>query len=542
MRKAVLVSFSLLFVSVFLIGVVTEPVSALSYYNWVRNPSFEYNTNLIEDAGFESGLENQGNLYGNWSTEASSEITTQYANGGIWCAESNITNGAVWYNFTEPILGADVEAFSCYALCFGGSNDFRVRVYYSDDSYDYDDFTDAGLIWVFEDDLIDVIDTMKYVVAFNVEAISSYAYWFDDFVFTVYDGSSGESQLSVGYNTEPWYFSIGADWDNPNQINEVVEYSNFGDNSLQFNIDESGESTYVLTQVIDWLDSDSVHFLDMYVLMDVADTCEINVLVFYDGGDSSTKHYDYTGTGSYQQINFGNNWIYDDRIITNLCIWFDEVDGTVLYLDDVGLWCDLPKGQSRFDYTISPMPINGYNGFTVNLYYGVQYRFYCQLTTYEGYENENGTFSVTHRSGVVNGTVLNGAFNFLIPVRTGTSDSSEYVGITMVTDDEVIQVTISVTWRYSGSPYEQSGGTEGSESVTDSVDFWNYIVFFAIMFAPPAIVAGAGAKDGWGAQGFLVTLGITTIAGVMYLQLPFYVVFLVGIGMAIMLFTMIRKG
>src|SRR3972149_496460 len=197
---------SILLLSLICIGLVSSFVQyskATAYYEWVQNPSFENYINYFEDYGAESNvLNNSGVLYGNFSGTGSSGISTSYAHNGLRSFYSN-SDGTLWYNLTESIIGADIINASVWLTegTSGAGGVFSIKIYYDDNTYDsygsYGTFSDDVLA-----DFLSAINPAKYITAFQFYHSNSGSTFFDDLV--LYDVDD-DAQYYISYNTKPWY-------------------------------------------------------------------------------------------------------------------------------------------------------------------------------------------------------------------------------------------------------------------------------------------------------------------------------------------------
>ncbi|MFZ1990341.1 MAG: hypothetical protein WAW96_11290, partial [Alphaproteobacteria bacterium] len=180
-------------------------VSAVEYYEWVQNPSFEPYINYFEDAGAESGVFNAGVQYGNFSTDDTWQFVIQIGSPYNWNPHSGLRffNGAgntesLWYNLTESKIGADIINCSVYEI---GVASITAFIYYTDGTSDSLSIAGSDSEWQLKN-MLGSINDAKYITAFKFSCGSANYNGLDDFV--LYDVDD-DAQEWVNYNTLPWY-------------------------------------------------------------------------------------------------------------------------------------------------------------------------------------------------------------------------------------------------------------------------------------------------------------------------------------------------
>lgn len=533
-------------------GVFVEPVSAINYYNHVKNWSFESELNLIEDEGFESGEWEQGIIYGNWSGDGNGDEAllwnvdnaVQFPHTGLWYINSPTSGENFNYTFVTPILGADFTNFLFYAR--GGiENEYIAYVTYSDDSYDSEDDITVGTTYELEDLLaLEFINPAKYVVSFMLGSSTGSNIYFDDFYVTAYTEETGDTQDSVTARTYPWYlydsgYATESFWTVDSDISEDEAY--LGSSSYRV-VEAGGWYCPPVMQTIDYLDSDDVHFADLWILNTGVDDLSIQYYVHYTDGGSSNRYMDVDSDADWQYVNFGNSFIRDGAVIDGVRIWIDEADydeSDEFYIDCVGLWADVPVTFVSFTYTISPSPIYGYAGYNVALRFGITYRYYGHLYNSSGQLEGDGIGMFGSDEGFVAFTIEDGLFNFTITARSGSSIRVENCAVTVILDDEDIErvYSLSISWYPSTT---DSGGDSG----VVAYDMTDLVVIIIGAFLPAGVMAGAGAKYSGGSTVLpLFMVGLTLGVGGLYLGgvVPFWYVFLTALGLVFILVVSFRN-
>lgn len=495
---------------------------SVSYYNWIRNSSFEINTNMIEDNGFESGQLNSGVLYGNWTDNITYEET--YVHSGVYAG--GVANFA-FYNFTTPILGADIESFTLWIYHSGQTYYSEIMFCYTDGTNDElrDDITPSGT-WMFKDVFTDYTDyetlnQAKYVSAIGFARESSNEF-IDDLSLTVYTGDNVNSQDEIVFSSTPWHkweFGTGTDilsHLDDSSISGVISY--LGEYSYHFDCDSPDNYYVPIAQSVNFLNSSSVIFVDCYVNMTEISSCYMNVAVQYSDGTISSRFIQITDADEWVHVNFGSGFITDNKMIVEIRIQpVENSGGTALddgqiYIDDVGIWCDVPStGLSRFMWTLSPPPINGYNGFAGSCYTNTIYTFHGWIYDVDGELTESGTYYASSSiSGTWNGNIASGSFVFTIPKRT--SEGIEHFGITINIQSQVFVVDIVITWWGLGTP-TPSGGTLPYSNVPVST-FVQLILILVVLLAPSLVVMFECSKHNYDSVlGFLGTFNVMAILG-----------------------------
>lgn len=460
---------------------VVSPVGAtVSYYNWFENPSFAVYTNYIEDGGFESGLYDSGETYGNWSSsDSTGEFYNALAvniNSGVYSMHLYYAgHTTVQYNFYDDYnetLGADIEELSFYGFY---ADTFRVTITYSDATTDVNSsitFTD----WA-KEDVTDLINDAKYVISVeftNTEGSGSC--FIDDVVMLVDDG---EGQDYIGLGTTPW--GVDSYHTSYEILNETV--GRLDNTSVYY-----GQS-YHLRQILPFLDSDWIQFVDGY-FYGLDSTEAVSCIIMYSDGTSDTRtKYGISDGSTWDYINFGSSWIDSDKYVRT--VYFQPyTSGDIFYLDDVGIWSIYAQNIDRFEFTISPMAIS-ITDVHFEVYKDTDYIMSCFLTNLtSGTKNENGTWIFSDSFGIQNGTMTNGFFQIELDRRTGTQRRTENVTVYIETSVETLYFEITSYWN----PIET-----GETPIDDSDEFGenavtNWLVLGVVLLVPSFMFAGMGAS------------------------------------------------
>lgn len=499
----------ILILSLFFICIIplifSNNADAISYYNWLDNPSFVQYTEYIEDGSFESGLFEQGSEYGDWNftDTGSSNPTISLVNphtGVYSCLLATGADDSPYYNLTYAggVLGADIENITFW---LGGNptstEQCGLYVYYTDATYDTDTYTATQNVWT-QYSCIDIINPVKYVIRimFTDTDSDSYTYYFDDVSMLVDDGGG---QDMIDSASEPWS-SSGIN----GNIEMVDDFGRIDDYSVAF----TEESSLWVHQRINYLMVDNCHFIECYVYVE-SEAVEIEDIVCevsYSDGSTDYRHKDFSAYDSWVNINFGSTWLDSGKFITN--IWFKPYSigedgvynsaldysftGTV-YIDDCGLWSTIEDtGISRLVFSLSPTSINkGSNWFMA--YSGVEYTMsftYYNSTTEE--LNVNGTYTIHDNFGETVGSFTNSVFTYQMDKRNFNASpyTAEYMTVRVVSGNEIFQLFITCWWYpESTNPNSSSGGSTINDVSGDfMINFFTLGIFLLVI---PISITGA---------------------------------------------------
>lgn len=504
MKKSIIIIITIFCTCLIFLNFINVPVgSAVSYYNWIKGSEMETTTNQIEDGGFESGDFNSGVLYGNWSIKAGTPyFVTTFRRSGVNCMRVE-SGESVFYNFTDAIFGADIESFEFYVYSSDLNKHIDVYLYYSDSSsYFLDDKSIGGEDDWFIQDILSYVDEGKYLTAFSID--------YDDILFYIDDcflGIEDEySQEQYDVDTYPWrvtgllsyYQSIGYT-DFPTFLpfityrmypsGALVDVDNIGHN-LVWGRESNGsgyigydESTAQFVQDIDYLDSDSVHYVDLWAYTENDGEVSIKINIIYSDRTYDSKTVELTEKDDWEHLNFGGSWIDDNKYIVQVQISLDDYFAGYVNIDDIGIWSSLPSNSYRFTFTVSPSPLSQTSiGF--NAYMGQTYTFTGYLWDINGELTENGTVTISHNYGSTVATLSSGIFTFTINPRSGTSDFTEQLGISVNNGDIVELYELTVQWIYTSG----GGGGKGEEERANNLFDW--LIMFIVIFLPALLFAG----------------------------------------------------
>lgn len=501
-KKLPLFFLGILGIIIILVPLVPQ-THAVSYYNWILGSEMETTTNYIEDGGFESGGWNNGVLYGNWSVATSpATIQSSYIHSGVYAVQTHYTGNQVfWYNFTNPILGAEVESFSfwVYGISYGNAGG-TVRVYYSDGTYDDSDNIDPpnDETWL-QIDLYaqDYIDSAKYIVALYCYMSASDNWAWDDFYMGITDAySQGQ------YTTESFPWRIGG---NPN-LDMIGHNLVWGRNSNGSGYIGYDESTAQFIQDVDYVDSDTIHFIDLWAYTPYTTSVAVKINIIYSDRTYDTKTENITLVSTWEHLNFGASWIDDNKYIIQIQISLANYIPQYVNIDDVGIWSSLPAGQRRFGFSLSPNAISQ-TAFAFYAYQKQAYTLNCYLYDENGSMTESGSYQLSDLYGLHSGSFSSGQFSIALSQRSSTQNMEEQLTVVITTGDEVLTFELTGYWQYV------AGG--GGGGTTDSTLIVSLIITMVVLLAPSMVIAFECAKYNFNPiLGFLGTFNVMCIIGV----------------------------
>lgn len=514
-----------------------NPSKAVSYYNWIQNPSFEGETNLIGNGGFENGqiYVDWEFEHGNWSSYSGLgqiELTTSHS--GVYSVESYYsgTEHNLCYNFSEPILGSDVIEFTFWAYG-SGSGDYNIKVYYTDTTSDTSGVTDIGTgVWV-ECDEVSVINANKYLDYIIFDANDVYSVYFDDIYLAVYEP---DSQTEKSMTSTPWF---GAD-------NYGFSYIQDGyisrDGTGSYYIGYAGYADSVC-QNIEYLDSDTIHYFDLWAYTETpTPDIGIKVNIVYSDRSSASRTVNLTVQDTWTHLNFGSSFISENKYILQIQISLANYFEGYVILDDVGLWSSLPITYHRFTFSLSPSSNTQTSG-SFNAYQGIQYTFNGYIWDENLTLSESGTFSVTSDTGISSGSISNGVFSFILSSRSGHNTLTETLTIRLVVSGEVIEIQIIATWEYvAGSEDEE----EQQQRANNLVD---WIVMFVVVFLPALLLAGGiyennNQPDSMHISpifGIITGLVLSIGIGIYTSLIPFWLLIIIIVAIVVLIVSMVAN-
>lgn len=497
------------FIFVIILNLIPFSVNAQSYYNWLESPSFSGYSNWCEDGGFESGVFNSGEVYGNWSIYAgvpSFESNPTYIQSGVYSIKCE-NNEFLWFNFTDGYqpYGSDIVSLSISWYQPASSSEPIFKPFYSDGTTGSQYYFDyLGEDAYYTADFKSNITDGKILVAFWL-GTQTYTTYFDDVTISIDDGSA---QTEITEDSTPWYlggsylYGFGA-------INDV--YGRTDTNSVVL----SGSTTYKLYQSLDYLYASEVHYIDMYVMGDGSnETGSIGCYVLYADRTSDSKEVEYSSETGWNYINFGSLWLDDTKLIIAVAFYvaeFPTYAGGTLLCDDFGVWVTESSAYSRFSYSVSPSPI-GYNSYTFSGYYGVQYTITGYVYNATGFLVNDGIYQITHSLGSSSGVINEGVFNITLASRSGSANGqAELIGfIFTMNNSEVIAVTLTVYW-YSGSG-DIDSGIDVDINTAQLNDWFMYAIFLVVIPLGMTIYVGGSNEKFQNPLLMLITfLGMETL-------------------------------
>jgi hypothetical protein len=559
MKKSLIIIFALVFVGLMVsTNFISIPDSkAVSYYNWIKGSDMETTTNFVEDSSFESGAFNKGVLYGNWS--GTGIFSPDYALSGVTSMKLGSGFSSAWYNLTEPVLGADISSLTFNVYCAQTYLN-NLKIYYSDGTYDAVNYGGTASTWTFKD-YSDSINENKYVVALLFTYVN-YLHYIDDVFMGVPDQYSQE-QYNI--DTYPWratgllgyWQSIGytdfptllpflnfrmyptGSWVDADMIGHNLVWGRNSNGSGYIGYDES-EAQFV--QDINYLDSDSVHFIDLWAYAQGTANIGVKINIIYSDRTFDTKTVNITSTTTWEHLNFGGSWIDNNKYIVQIQIQLANYYPAYVNIDDVGIWSSLPSNSQRFTYTVSPSPI-AQSFISFDVYQGQTYTFTGYLWDINGENTENGTVTATHSQGLTTATLSMGVFTFIINPRIGTSDFTEQLGISVNTGEVVEYYELTVNWRYvSGG----GGGGGGNEEKANNLTDW--LVMFMVIFLPALLFAGGLYENNQQPDsmhispvfGIIAGLCLSVGLGVYTALVPIWMLILMLIAVALLIVGLVR--
>lgn len=515
-------------------SVFVEDVGAVSYYNWVENPSFIDATDYCEDGGFESGSLESGETYGNWTEDYAFSVAQQAVDTdseysgvyGLHFIYDSGTPSSIRYVLSETYnetLGADFSNCSVYLSRHSGAT-WDIVVGYSDSSNDEDSDVGSGGSWQ-RVDFTDLIDDSKFVIWFEIQLNVGVGEWgfIDDCSLLVDDGGG---QDSIDENSEPWYkYRVSS------VVGSITLYDDFGrldDTSVRFH----AGVPYWLSQDVMYLDVENVHFLSLYGYSPSLATFDMVCRVDYADGsyDIQSKEIGASYFETWGVVNFGVSFLDDNKFIAKISFYTSGVVGTGgFYIDDVGLWADVSmSGYQNFDYVVSPTPISK-TPYGFSVYQNVDY----QITAYKYDENgnltEEGEYLFIDALGRQEGDMENGTFTVLLSARGGYTSYTEVISFQIVLTGEVFVYRLSVYWQYSADGADGSSGSDSSDAGAGVVGYdsayVDMLVLYLLLFVPSLILAVVTKS----VIGFMAGLSLGMIGGLGAGLLDMWMVIMMGI-------------
>lgn len=475
-------------------------VKATASYQWIQNNSFEPYINYFEYGDAESGEYNTGVLYGNYS--GTGDFSTTQNRNGIYAYRLTTSGQILWYNLTNPIMGADIKESYFYAKYILNNDNVNVTVYYSDNSGDCHSYAIIASAWT-KIDFKSIIDVSRWVTAIswkNEQAGNSATY--DDMILY---RSDQLTQNSITYDTTPWYvLSLTG------SAGLTDDISHFGDYSCVFT--PSLQHYPYLVQSINNLDSDLVTTFSVWC-SNGGDDSYLEMGFYYDDGSTSSVQKLISGS-SMTLYNFFSA-IESNKVIVGIFIHVIDYSNTGwLYIDDVSLIATtiyVPFSVTLFDFTLTPQPINYvsdivYEGFlrTNNIKTG--FRAYTEISyvfTGTVYGNINGTFTVTSSYATSGGQISLGEFTFNIATRSSKTDFNESFLIQINDNVTIRSYSVLANWIAVSST---TPSTTRTTMQNQFFEWFPVLVIFMIFTIPATVYLGVGGFIGGFSMGCIVAV------------------------------------
>ena len=507
--------------------------ATINYYNHIQNPSFLSMSNYIEDSGFESGLFEQGLVYGNWTVEGQSipaSILLDYGHTGLYGLSFGEAGASSSYIFAEEYngtLGSDVEKFYFFGYSGGASTEMKVQFNYTDSSISWFAYEcGVAMSWIKIDVLAEEnLHASKYIQSIKFVLYTTGYFRIDDVYFLVDDGGG---QDSLGKYTTFWYREAK----NPLY---TVSSIDMGFNSTFGRLDNSSVYSRLyhkayLRQSINYLDTDYIHYVSGFFYSNYGSEVGIRCIIGYTDGTISYKIENISADSTWEYVNFGKSFINTNKYINKVSFDVYSYISDAVYFDDVGLWASVELGYTRFGYTLSPYPISiSYTSF--HAYQQVQYIMSCYLYNASGGLSENGTYQFSDNMGFTTGDFENGIFSYVLTKRVSTQNFDEEITITIILTEEVINFQISATWQYVEA---EDGVDVTSEVIT------NFMFLFIFIFVPSLFLAGITATVGIPIVGFISGLTMMTSIGKIVGIVPLWFLFVMVLVVALLILAMIK--
>lgn len=532
-------SISFLLISLFVFINNNNNVYADTTYNWIQNYSFEAGGgNAFRNAGFETGdLTNWDIIY-----NCNVNNGTHYNDDGLWCLEGEESASYMpqfSQTLTQNITVSNINVMYYRYIYSSSPSGFDMYI----DFY----FTDGNItrIWTLDNYSteweIDIIDTsvlnqtrILYKVLFGITSMGIGAsVYFDTFML---DYGSTDGQTDFNEDTLPFYSS--QEWTFAG-INQVIGYS--GSCSAYM-----GYAHSINGKIVQDLPLLSTNTISNYSMMILTPT-EIQIrsyLIYSDGTYSTLTSNWLDNSESWQIVDFTNDIVPNKQIIQiQLCL-AQEVNYYINF-DEILLLSSVPYGQSIFNWNLSPNPISN-TSWTFSAYQNLDYTFTGILYYENGtLSSETGTFTVLTTKGLINGTINDGSFSFIISARNNAFGNiiGESILITINGTTTDLTVKILADWINTNT----DGNIEGDTLPNTNISTTSFISFLLLMIfllmIPLALALYCGINGINPIAGFLGGITMTGLICYMVGMLPLYGLFVIIVADAVMiLFLFERRG
>lgn len=466
----------LFFLGILIIGLITglfiqiNQVKADSTYEWIQNGGFEdVGGNQISNPSFGSGILTP------W--ESNTEIQTSGrtdAHSG-YCLYSS---GYVYQNITGSLI-SDISEFSFwwYNNAQEGAYNVRVTIYWTNNTYSQVNkavtcYYGGIFHWV------QVICTSDFgstgiINRIKVDAVEKSGF-VDDFILM---DISGGGQSDFNASTTPWFSAEASDF-------QGINVAGIAHSGIACVYDGYTDYWQSIIQNINFLDSNTVTNLTCYVSgSSVPRNIKLKMNVIYSDRSFSTKTVIVTSNNEYDWkfMNF-TDIILPNKIIIQIQFVLPEQTDYYVHVDDISLVASIPVTQTRFSYTLTPLPINQ-TGFTFTVYQKTTYIFNGFLYDLTGNPTENGTYILITSKGSQSGNIISGVFSFVLTQRLGIADFQESIIIQI---NNTLTIQLTAIWKFIGSDGFEDDGNLPNTNVPVST-FITFLIYTILLFAFPFV-------------------------------------------------------
>jgi hypothetical protein len=346
-----------------------------------------------------------------------------------------------------------------------------------------------------------------------------------------------DSQQVIDFNSTPWYRG-GI---NDSILLELNPYLGYQSNSSVAIASDAWN--WGIIQNIDYLDSDTVQFIDLCARSD-GNLYGLKINIVYSDRSYTSKIINSTWTTTWQHQIF-SNFITPSKYIIQIQIYCSFQHGGIVNIDNVGLWSSIQSDKSRFTWNVSPLPLNK-TGFICSVRQHQNYVFTGKLYDINGELTEDGSFQVLYNSGSVTGTITNGVFSFSISERSGATDFVEEFDIQIDLNSEQLSFELTFNWMYSGSGYGTGGEGNIPNTNVPISTFINFVLLLCFIVLP-AIGFGfyCGFHNVNPLFGFIGALTMLTAVGYLVTLVPlwfFATTIIVDVVLGLYIFNSSRSG
>lgn len=518
--------FLFLLLSVLIISFIPQ-VKATTNYEWIQNGGFEdCGGNLVSDAGFESGGFASG-----WSRTSGPyvDIIGGDVHNGSYAAYfgGGVTGATLTHSFSGLSVG-EINTFGFWVKKVSGTHNIAFDIVTSNVTLHYGDLPQPT-VWTYIDVYSLLVSQSNSVnitsIYFNQYAAQSgnYEYRIDD----VFIGNVGSGQTDFNANTTPWFSAEASDF-------QGINVAGIAHSGIACVYDGYTDYWQAIIQNINFLDSNMATNLTCYVSgSSVPRTVKLKMNVIYSDRSFSTKTVTVTSNNEYDWkfMNF-TDIVLPNKIIIQIQFVLPEQTDYYVHVDDVSLLASVPASQSRFSYTLTPLPINQ-TGFTFTVYQKTNYIFNGFLYDSNGNPTENGTYTLLTSKGSQSGNVISGVFSFVLTERLGVTDFQESIIIQI---NSTLTIQLTGIWKFVGG--EGIGDGDGGYDSWYSNMVVTYMILFIFLIVPPLIIAFEFAKhDVDPFMGFVGGLCLTVPIAYIVHIIDLWVLFVFVLGLILMVLS-----